>query len=476
MKFFGRKKELELLKTFLRKRSASFLVIRGRRRIGKTRLIEEFSSSMKYAIFSGLPPDSAVTRQSQLDAFAGQMSKLFGVPRFQFSDWGDAFWQLGQLTEHGRVVVAFDEISWMGSKDPMFLGQLKDAWDRHFSKNPKLIFIVCGSVSSWIAKNILSSTGFLGRVSYDLQLRELPLSEATAFWKSGRSGVAPLEMFKVLSVTGSVPRYLEEMLPDLSAEDNIRRLCFSEGGLLVREFDQILSDLFSKRAPFYAEIAKILSSGSCTLDAVSEQLKLEKTGAVSSYLKDLLHAGFVAEDCTWSLKTEKISQLKKYRLADNYLRFYLRYVEPNRAKILKSSYDAPLLTLLPSWNSVVGLQFENLVLNNIDAVLRALHVRREDLSMYGPFFQRPTQRQKGCQIDLMIQTRNRALYLCEIKFRMKDIGLPVVRELAEKRRRLSIPRGLSVHTVLIHVNGVTSEVMQSEELDHIVDFADLLTA
>jgi hypothetical protein len=97
-------------------------------------------------------------------------------------DWGDLFTLLAKQTSEGRVVILFDEISWMGSKDPTFLGKLKNAWDLQFSKNNKLLLIICGSVSSWIEKNIISSTEFLGRPSLYLHLEELHLEDIRYYY------------------------------------------------------------------------------------------------------------------------------------------------------------------------------------------------------------------------------------------------------------------------------------------------------
>jgi uncharacterized protein len=107
------------------------------------------------------------------------------------------------------VLLFFDEISWMGSKDPTFLGKRKNAWDLQFKKNDRLVFVVCGSASSWIEENLLSSTGFVGRISYRLTLEELPLPDCNRFWPDS---IATYEKFKILSVTGGVPKYLEEIV------------------------------------------------------------------------------------------------------------------------------------------------------------------------------------------------------------------------------------------------------------------------
>ncbi|MDR1057435.1 MAG: hypothetical protein LBL17_02570 [Coxiellaceae bacterium] len=100
----------------------------------------------------------------------------------------------------------------------------------------------------------MSNPGFLGRVSYTLTLEELPLQACAKFWGGQAKNISAFEKFKVLSVTGGVPRYLEEINPSLSAEDNIRELCFRKGGILVDEFDHIFFNLFKRRSTMYRAI------------------------------------------------------------------------------------------------------------------------------------------------------------------------------------------------------------------------------
>ena len=127
----------------------------------------------------------------------------------------------------------------------------------YFSKNPQLILVLCGSISSWIEENILSNTGFVGRIAIDFVLEELPLNVCNAFWHPKEKRITAYEKFKLLSVTGGVPLYLERIKPDLPAEQNIRDLCFMQGGLLVREFDEIFSDLFSRKNASHKEIVVV---------------------------------------------------------------------------------------------------------------------------------------------------------------------------------------------------------------------------
>jgi uncharacterized protein len=174
------------------------------------------------------------------------MAQQFEAPYAKYDDWSDAFWALGERLKTGKVLLLFDEISWMGRKAPAFLSKIKNFWDNHLKKNDQLIFVVCGSASSWIEKNILSSTGFVGRISYTLTLEELSLSDCKQFWPPN---IAAFEKLKILAVTGGVPKYLEEINTKLSAEENIKQLCFTRGAILVEEFKQIFSDHLMKLFP-----------------------------------------------------------------------------------------------------------------------------------------------------------------------------------------------------------------------------------
>lgn len=467
--FIGRKKELEMLRDLFKKKSASLVVIRGRRRIGKSRLAEECAQKVAHHIFSGLPPTPEISAADQREEFARQLQREMKIPLPRAEDWGDLFWHLSQQTQKGKVILVLDEISWMGSKDSTFLGKLKTAWDLYFKKNPQLVLILCGSISSWIEKNILSSTGFMGRISLDITLEELPLHECNEFWNAEGAKVSAFDKLKVLSVMGGVPRYLEEVLPAQSAESNIRRLCFRKEGFLFSEFERIFSDLFLNRSAIYKTIVERLADGPCALKDIYDTLKVEKSGPISGYMDDLVTAGFVSHDFTWHLKTGLDAKLSHYRLKDNYLRFYLKYIEPNKKKIEKAG-----LQLLPQWQSAMGLQFENLVLSNRKAVHHLLGIDSSEIVNDNPFFQRKANKRQGCQIDYMIQTKFGTCYLCEIKFCTQEITKDVIDEVQQKIRSLELPRRMSVRPVLIHVNGVDREIVKSDYFSSIIDFSDLL--
>lgn len=171
MQFIERK--LEILERLRLKTCSSLAVISGRQSVGKSTLIKEFLKDKKSWSFSGIPPKKHKTKQEEIDYFVKQMTQNIGIPELEATEWAEVFWHLGkQAQKEKELVIFFDEISWMGSKDYNFLGYLKTEWDKTFSRCPHLILILCGSVSNWIEENIIKSTGFYGRISTVLKVEE----------------------------------------------------------------------------------------------------------------------------------------------------------------------------------------------------------------------------------------------------------------------------------------------------------------
>lgn len=471
--FVGREKELDKLNSLLCRDIASLVVIKGRRRIGKSRLIKEFAKPFKTYNFMGLAPEPDTTAQMQRDEFARYLRQHCLVPSAVTKDWGDLFTMLAQQTVQGRVIIVFDEISWMAHKDITFLGKLKSIWDLYFSQNSELILILCGSVSSWIEKNILRNTGYLGRPTLQMTINELALNYCNMFWKNN-TNISNFEKLKILSITGGVPRYLELIDPQLSAEDNIKKLCFDPDSPLFEEFKYIFSDIYGKRSATYQAIVSTLCEGKATRDQIIIRVGFVSGGDVSDYLEELEIGGFIARDYTWSVQTKKESSLSYYRLSDNYTRFYLKYIFTNKNKIKSGQFEEVSINNLPGWNSILGLQFENLVVNNQNKLIQLLKIRPEDIIVANPFFQRSTKKQPGCQVDYMIQTKHDVLYICEIKFSIKPLSIDIIAEVQTKINNMQVPKHISRRTVLVHVNGVSDEVIDADYFCAIVDFGKFL--
>ena len=477
-KFIGRRDLLDDLDSLWRKRTSSLVACRGRRRIGKSTLFREFSrrTAECYIEIEGLAPEKNMTDQDQLDGFAASLARETQTPLLTLKNWTDAFFWLDHyIDDTKRTVVVLDEISWMGGYNPLFPSILRKAWERYFHRHDKLILVICGSVSAWIKENLLDSTGFAGRFSRDYVLPELSLDECVEFWGDAANRVPSREILDVLSVTGGVPRYLEEVDPGLDAAENIRRMCFMKSGQLFQDFDSIFNPLFGAENEVRKSILGALGAGPLTGEEISRRLGIPRNGHLSTNLRALCEGGFIADDVGINPETGKLGRVSKYRLKDNYTRFYLKYLAPHKHEITLGTYQYLSVENLPEWQTVMGLQFENLVVNNAMLLIPHLHIGGaivESAAPYRNMRNGVAGKKAGCQIDLLIQTA-RTAYVIEIK-RQKEIGPEIEDEVRRKIARLPLRSGVTPRPVLVYDGSLAPSVEGTGFFDAIIPVRKLL--
>lgn len=471
--FVGRESELSRLEELAKSGRACLVAVKGRRRIGKSRLVERFGEGKTYLPFTGLAPVKGVKAQDQRDAFGRQLASLFQLPPLTFNDWSDGFAHLTRNLSPNPTVILFDEISWMGSKDPTFLSKLKAWWDLVLQNHPNVILILCSSISTWIDTNIINSTAFFGRISLYLELGELSIPQCKELLQLQGFKGSELDTFKILSVTGGVPWYLEQIQARLDADENIKRLCFQRGGLLVQEFNRIFNDLFNSKGGIYKKIIELLSQGMKDRLTLQKELKYSPSGSLSQHLTSLQVSGFVSKHPQWEFKTGKARRLSLYRLSDNYLRFYMHYIEPNLTKIEQGSFQEIPLSSLPGWEPMLGFQLENLLLKNRGLIYKALGIHVQDIKIDNPFLQKNNRKKKGCQIDYMIQTYSNTLYICEIKSRKREMSVELIDEMKSKIAALAIPKGFGISPVLFHLGPLSNSLLNHRYFFRMIDIAEL---
>ncbi len=471
--FIGRKQELKKLQALHRKSIPSLVVVKGRRRIGKSRLIVEFASQIpqcKLWIFSGLAPQEGMTAQTQRDAFARQLASFLKAPPFTFQDWTDAFDHLSLHIQKGDIIL-FDEISWMGAKDPSFIPKLKVWWDK---QNIPIVVVFCGSVSIWIEENILKSTAFFGRIALTLTLEPLSIPESAHLLKTMGFQGSSYEIYKLLGVLGGIPWYLEQVGPGMTADNIIKQLCFEKDGLLVLEFDHIFHDLFDGKGATYKKILNSLKDGMKTLAEIRQDIHFPHSGTLSQLMDHLRIAGFVRKQNLWSFKTTKPLKQSLYRICDPYMRFYLKVIESRRPKIDVGAFADEPLSHLPGFDAHMGLQFECLLLQNWPLLLKSIGISTSDVICDGPYRQSKTANAKGCQIDYLVQTFTKNLFVCEFKFKRGELGLEIIQDMLDKIKALKIPKGYAAVPILFHIGGVTSSLAIDGHFYRIIDIVDFL--
>lgn len=491
--FIGRKAELKRLQLLYKKKSPTLVVIKGRRRIGKSRLVSEFAQlsglhnahvsgnaymsgnvqvlgKPRFWSFAGIAPVEGLGAQGQRDHFAQQLAAMLNTPGMTFLDWSPALEYLSLHVQDGDIIL-FDEISWMGTKDSAFIPKLKAWWDK---QTKHCMFVICGSVSTWIEENILNSTAFFGRINLTLTLEPLSISESAEFLRKIGIKFSAYDTYKLLSVVGGVPWYLEQFNPTDTADENIRNLAFEKSGLLVSEFNRIFNDLFNGKGATYKKIVDALKDGAKTLVEIREQIDFAHSGTLSQMVENLIVAGFIDKQPLWAFKTAKTSKQSLYRIADPYLRFYLKMIEPNLAKIALGGFGDISLQTLPGFDAHMGLQLEYLLLQDRPLLLKAIGVHPIDVVFDGPYRQTKTVAQKGCQIDYLLQTATQNLFICEFKFERREVGSDIIGEVRDKIAALKVPRGFAAVPVLFHLSGVSDAVATAPYFYRIIDIVNFL--
>ncbi|MBX9889789.1 MAG: AAA family ATPase [Amoebophilaceae bacterium] len=471
--FIGRRAELERLKALYHTKTAKLVVIKGRRRIGKSRLITEFASryaTQRFWSFAGLAPQDGISAQAQRDHFARQLSFMLKVPPMTFLDWSDGLEYLSLHITAGNIIL-FDEISWMGAKDPTFIPKLKAWWDK---QTMHMLLVCCGSVSTWIEENILKSTAFFGRIHLTLTLEPLSIPESAEFLRKRGIQCSAYDRYKLLSVVGGIPWYLEQFNAEITADENIKQLAFEKNGLLVIEFDRIFHDLFNGKGTTYKKILNALKDGQKTLAEIRALIKFPYSGTLSQMMEHLMVAGFVHKQPLWSFKTTTRLKQSLYRITDPYMRFYLKMIEPNLSKISVGGYQDMSLETLPGFETHFGLQLEYLLLQNRPLLAKAIGIHGADILADGPYRQTKTTIQQGCQIDYLVQTATKNIFICEFKFKKREIGSGIMSEMQDKISALKVPRGFATVPVLFHLSGVADAIATSAYFYRIIDIVDFL--
>ena len=411
MEIIGRIEEQKELHSCLKSKKPEFVVIYGRRRIGKTHLIKSFFSEKFTFYASGVNDKSAKT---QLKNFSDALSE-YGLKDFPSpNDWLDAFKGLKALLEQegvcrepasGKRVVFLDEVPWMDTKRSDFKAALDLFWNTYASTKSDLILIVCGSATSWILKNMAKDEGgFYNRLTRRIHLLPFTLGECLLYSRYLGLRYTKRQVIDCYMVFGGVPYYWEMLDPERSLAQNIDKLCFSEAGQLREEYETLFKSLFSSRGKHREVIEALMRKGEgMRRKELAEVASVGDGKSLTTALEELCECGFVrAYD---SYRTSKSGKL--YQIVDPFVLFA-------KAFLLSPSFDSwASFVGTPSYYSWAGRGFEMVCLNSVGAIKKALGVSGVSTKVYS---WRSKESEPGAQIDLLIQRKDGVINVCEMKY------------------------------------------------------------
>ncbi len=469
--FVGRKQELSALQEAHRAPGGQLVVLYGRRRIGKSSLVDEFTRGKAHALsFEAVEGEST---SAQIRHFLSQLSAQVDEPLIATapaSGWKEAF---DLLTERAlpksprrdKPIVFLDELQWMAAKRSGLISLLKFFWDRHW-KPRGVTLILCGSIASFMIDKVIRSRALYGRITLELLLRGLAPHEATQLFRGKRSSE---EILKYQLVFGGVPRYLEDIRLDRSFNHNLNRLCFAPGAVMLREMERIFYSQFREHRTYHAIVVQ-LADGLLSLAQIGHAIGMPSGGGLRRYLRVLEDADIVT--IHMPVDHGAASKTKKYSLTDEYLRFHFKYIEPNRRAIEQPGGSAKLFERLTagSFEPWLGLAFERFCLKHSTQIARIMGFA-DDVLHAAPSFRRNDE---AFQIDLVYRRADKAITVCEIKHFADPVGTKVIPEVQRKCKLLKIPRGYALETALISLHGASEPLVDSEFFDYVVTLEDIL--
>lgn len=405
----GRKKEQKILQRAYQSNQSEFVVVYGRRRVGKTMLIRKTFANQFAFDMTGIA--NADTLQ-QLENFHAKYKKLTGEKDLvRPENWFFAFQRLTtylETKEEERLVIFIDELPWFDTPNSDFVQALEHFWNSWAATREDVVLIACGSAASWMVNELMNSYGGLhNRITKRIRVEPFDLKKAEILLKIKNPQITRYQVVQLYMVMGGIPFYLEAVEPGLSATQNVQELCFSMNGLLRLEFTNLFNALF-KGANRHISVVRAIATKvkGLTRSDILQATSLTNGGTLTEILDDLEKSGFIRTYIPFGKKKRD----SLYQLVDFYTLFYLRFIEQS------SPYDDDYwINALESstYRAWSGYAYEQVCLLHTSHIKKALGIAGIQSRAYG---WRSNASQNKVQIDLLIDRRDQVINLCEVKF------------------------------------------------------------
>lgn len=415
--FIGREKEQLLLKEYINSDQSEFVAVYGRRRVGKTYLIQQVIGN-DYAFYvAGM---NNVTMRIQLKNFMqGIRRKQPEVPLAK--TWLDAFIALENYLESlpsGKKIVFIDEMPWMDTPRSNFISGLEHFWNSWASWRDNIKLIVCGSATSWIINNLIKNRGGLhNRVTHKIPLKPFTLKECQAYFTASGFRLSTKQIAECYMVLGGVPYYLSKMNKGEGVAQNIDRLVFAEDGELHDEFQSLYSSLYKNAGNHIKIVTALATKGKgLTRQEIIEKTKLPDNGKFSLMLEELESCGFIRSYEPFMMangnrgRDERKSPDTLYQLVDPFTLFHFQVAKKADAHDANYWSNSQNSHLYSTWS---GLSFEMLCLNHIEQIKTALGISGISANV---FTWLGKDKLRSAQIDMLIDRADRTINICEMKF------------------------------------------------------------
>lgn len=450
--FYGRKEELDFLEDRYKSNQGEFVVLYGRRRIGKTELLREFSKNKSHVFYSCKETIDA----EQLELFSKKLLKDNPIANYlkSFSTWEDAFAFINDLQTKEKKLVIIDEFPYMVMNNSSIPSIFQNLWDETL-KNENVMIVLCGSSMSFMEKNILSEKNPLyGRATGIYKINEVDVFTSTLFFKNMNDEDKVIRY----SILGGVPHYLNQFATELSTEENIKKNILTKGSILYNEVEFLMKQELRETSVYYT-IIEAVAMGNTKLNEIYTKTQIDKA-KISVYLKNLIKLNIIEKEypVTEPIKKRVKVQGGLYKLKNNYFKFYFRFVYPNISELEESDVDGVYEYMVePFLNEYASYVFEDVCIQ----YMRKLN-KKQSLSFRYSKIGRWWKKQ--IEIDILAMDNNENGIFGECKWKNSKMNKNDLERLREKS--LAVEEHFeSKYYYLFSRSGFTDELVKIAEVD-----------
>lgn len=469
VQFIGRTSEIKTIKNASNSGEANILVVYGRRRVGKTELIEHVLSQRGLIKLEGVENSDSKAQRYRV---VYQLSKALNdkqITHMHFNTWMELFDFIAEKISKGKWTLYFEEVQWLADYKNEFISDLKYVWDNTLRYNPELLLVLCGSSPSFMRNQVVHSKAPYNRSMYEINLKEFSIREMHEFLNN-RSFREIMDAYLTI---GGIPEYLKRLKKHSSIQIGICEESFKKDSYFSNEKQRIFISSFASNVHYEAIIDHLSQVKFASKQDLEKHIHAKSGGSLTNVLKDLEMCGFIERYVPY--QAVENSNLVRYCIADNYLRFYFKFIAPLSMRIGQGDYNnAPLQALnKESYQKWLGFSFEQFCRKHsqlIAAIIGFSAVRYKS----GAFFNRKSIKENsGYQIDLIFDRADHVLTVCEIKYTIAKTGVEVIEEFEKKLRLIPNTHNKTIEKVLISANGANDALLSEGYFDRIITLDEI---
>lgn len=420
--FIGRMQELNTLNRLYASDKFEFAVIYGRRRVGKTALINEFIGDKKAIYFIGVESNA----KQNLENFSQRIIECnTGISAStSFASFQAALEYVFQMAEKERIILAIDEYPYVARSSKSLASTLQLLIDK-YKDTSKLMLILCGSSMSYMEDHVLAYKAPLyGRRTAQMKIQPFSFEETYHYL----SGMSDEDKALIYGIVGGTPQYLLQVNRKLSVEDNIKNIYLNPMSFLFEEPINLLKQEVREPA-IYTAIITAIATGYSRMSEISSKVG-EDTSVCATYLKNLVSLGIVQKETPYG---EKASRKSIYSIEDNMFRFWYRFVLENNALIARGAADLAYNRIKPYLTDYMGKVFEDICTQYLWKLLLTDRSPVQ-FSSLGRWWGNDPRTRSQTEIDIMGEQDKDTALFGECKWTNEKVDLGVLDKLIERSK------------------------------------------